>query len=46
MNFLSQTLAVTALNLRTDRLESYRRGKPPRSTDGHPVLTFTLDRIA
>jgi len=36
----------TALNLRTDRLESYRRGKPPRSTDGHPVLTYTLDRIA
>ena len=36
----------TALNLRADRLESLRRGKPPRSTETNAVLAYTLARIA
>jgi aminoglycoside phosphotransferase (APT) family kinase protein len=36
----------TALSMRTDRLASFRLGKPPRSTEGHAVLDYTLARIA
>ncbi len=35
----------TALNLRADRLASVRLGKPPRSTENHAVLDYTLARI-
>jgi aminoglycoside phosphotransferase (APT) family kinase protein len=36
----------TALNLRTDRLASFRLGKPPRSADRNAVLAYTVDAIA
>jgi len=36
----------TALNLRADRLASFRLGKPPRSTENHALLDYTLACIA
>ena len=33
------------LSIRTDRLESIRRGKPPRSLDGNGLLAYVADAI-
>jgi len=35
----------SALNLRADRLDSQRRGKPPRPAEGNAVLTYTTEAI-